>query len=271
MYKAESALLYVLIGVYALSSLIYLSYAASKKGRLRRIAFVLQLAGLILHIVIMTLRGIYSRRVPLVYSYEFASAFALGVCVLSILFQCRSSFRALGVFSMPIITLLMLYSSSQNRGMNALMPALNSGWLVYHVSTVIVAYSAFCVAFVISLVFLLRDRIKPGNFWDRHIPEKDMLDLYSYRASQLGLVFLTVTIILGALWAEQAWGNYWTWDPKETWSLITWLIYAMYLHLRMGRGLKGKVAAIFAVIGFICVLFTYIGVNTLLPGLHSYA
>ena len=85
------------------------------------------------------------------------------------------------------------------------------------------------------------------------------------------LLFLTVTILLGALWAEQAWGNYWTWDPKETWSLITWLVYAMYLHLRMGRGLKGKAAALFAVAGFICVAFTYVGVNTLLPGVHSYA
>ena len=271
MYKAESALIYVLIGVYALSSLAYLCYVACKKERLRGMAFVLQLVGLALHIVIMTLRGIYARRVPLVYSYEFASAFALGVCVLSILFQCKSSFGALGVFSMPIITLLMLYSSFQNRSVKALMPALNSGWLVYHVSTVIVAYSAFCVAFVLSLVFLLRDRIKTGSFWDRHMPDKDALDLYSYRAAQLGLVFLTVTIILGALWAEQAWGNYWTWDPKETWSLITWLTYAMYLHLRMGKGLKGKAAAVFAVIGFICVLFTYVGVNTLLPGLHSYA
>ena len=95
--------------------------------------------------------------------------------------------------------------------------------------------------------------------------------MIAYRSVCLGLLLLTVTIITGAFWAKKAWGNYWSWDPKETWSLVTWIIYAIYLHLRIMRGWKGKAAAIFAVIGFACVIFTYIGVNTLLPGLHSYA
>ena len=85
------------------------------------------------------------------------------------------------------------------------------------------------------------------------------------------MLFLTLTILTGAIWAEQAWGSYWSWDPKETWSLVTWIIYAAYLHLRIRRGWRGKAAAWFAAIGFICVIFTYIGVNTFLPGIHSYA
>lgn len=103
------------------------------------------------------------------------------------------------------------------------------------------------------------------------MPSLERLDLISYRAIALGFLFLTLVMVTGAIWAEQAWGRYWAWDPKETWSFITWIIYAIYLHLRLTKGWSGKRAAIFSVIGFICVLFTYIGVNTLLPSIHSYA
>ena len=98
-----------------------------------------------------------------------------------------------------------------------------------------------------------------------------MLDLISYRAIALGFLFLTLCIITGAIWAKRAWGSYWSWDPKETWSLVTWLIYSIYLHLRLNKMWRGKKIAIVAVVGFLCVIFTYIGVNTLLSGLHSYA
>ena len=136
--------------------------------------------------------------------------------------------------------------------------------------TVIIAYGAFGVSFVLSIIFLLRDRMKENGFWDLHIPKKEKLDTISYRCVSLGMMFLTATIAIGGVWAENAWGSYWSWDPKETWALITWVIYLVYLHLRIRRGWNGKAAAIFGTVGFICVLFTYIGVNTLLPGLHSY-
>ena len=109
------------------------------------------------------------------------------------------------------------------------------------------------------------------EFYDRYFPDKDRLDLLNYRIISLGFLFLTLVIITGAIWAQKAWGRYWTWDPKEAWSLVTWIIYAIYLHMRISRGWKGKKAAWFAVIGFICVVFTYIGVNTLIPSIHSYA
>ena len=117
----------------------------------------------------------------------------------------------------------------------------------------------------------MRGRLKENGFLDQHIPAENKLDLIAYRSVCLGLLFLTLTILTGALWAEKAWGSYWSWDPKETWSLVTWIIYAVYLHLRLRKGWKGKTAAIFAVVGFVCVIFTYIGVNTFLPGIHSYA
>ena len=102
------------------------------------------------------------------------------------------------------------------------------------------------------------------------MPKKEALDVISYRCAALGMMFLTVTIGIGGIWAENAWGSYWSWDPKETWALVTWVIYLVYLHLRIRKGWNGKAAAIFCAVGFVCVLFTYIGVNTLLPGLHSY-
>jgi cytochrome c-type biogenesis protein CcsB len=150
------------------------------------------------------------------------------------------------------------------------MPSLRSSWLGFHVSTAIIAYGSFGVSAVVSAIFLFRGRMRDDRFWGQHIPPREKLDAISYRSVCLGLLFLTFTILSGAIWAEQAWGSYWSWDPKETWSLITWIIYAIYLHLRLGRGWRGKSAAIFAVVGFVAVLFTYVGVNTLLPGVHSY-
>ena len=113
--------------------------------------------------------------------------------------------------------------------------------------------------------------MKPGGFWDAHTPDREHIDMISYRSVCLGVLFLTFTMINGAIWADQAWGSYWSWDPKEIWALVTWLTYAVYLHLRIRGGWAGKNAALFTLIGFVCVLFTFIGVNTLLPGMHSYA
>jgi cytochrome c-type biogenesis protein CcsB len=183
----------------------------------------------------------------------------------------RFKFPVLGAFAAPVIFLIIGYAAMQSKDVKELMPALRSNWLGFHVSTAIIAYGAFGVSFVLSIIFLLRDRMKASGFLDQHIPDKEKLDMISYRSVSLGLLFLTFTIITGAIWAERAWGSYWSWDPKETWSLVTWIIYAIYLHLRLRKGWRGRSAAIFAVVGFICVLFTYLGVNTWLPGVHSYA
>ena len=161
----------------------------------------------------------------------------------------------------------MLFRSKEIR---ALMPALQSNWLGFHVSTAIIAYGAFGVSAVVAAIFLLREKMRGKPFWENHVPNPEKLDAIGYRSVALGVLFLTFTIFTGAIWAERAWGSYWSWDPKETWSLVTWLVYATYLHLRIRRGWQGRSAAIFAVVGFVCVIFTYIGVNTLLPGVHSY-
>ena len=271
MLKTENTLFTIVMVIYFVSMLLYFCFIAVKKDSVARFAVIAQATGLAMHTAALVCRGIGAGRLPLTNQYEFATSFAWGLSLVSLVFILRFRFKALGAFAAPVTFLVIGYAAMQSKEVRELMPALRSGWLGFHVSTAIIAYGAFGVCFVLSLIFLMRSRVQAGSFLDAHIPGREKLDMISYRASALGLLFLTFTILTGAIWAERAWGSYWSWDPKETWSLVTWIVYAAYLHLRLRRGWQGKAAAIFAVIGFICVMFTYIGVNTFLPGIHSYA
>ncbi|MBR0086702.1 MAG: c-type cytochrome biogenesis protein CcsB [Lachnospiraceae bacterium] len=268
--KAENALFTAVMLIYFAAMVLYFVYIAVKKEKLSKIAVILQIIGLIVHTAALVCRGIGAGRLPLTNQYEFAASFSWGICLVSLIFILKYHFPVLGAFASPVNFLIIGYAAMQSKEVHELMPALKSNWLAFHVSTAIIAYGAFGVSFVIAIIFLLRDRMSSKGFLDQHIPKKEKLDVISYRSAALGILFLTFTILTGAIWAEKAWGSYWSWDPKETWSLVTWIIYAIYLHLRLRNGWKGKSAAIFAVVGFICVMFTYIGVNTFLPGIHSY-
>ena len=271
MLQVENTLFTIVMLLYFASMLLYFAFIAVKKEGVAKVAVGLQIAGLALHTAALVCRGIGAGRLPLTNQYEFATSFAWGLCLVSLIFVLKFKFPVLGAFSAPVVFLIIGYAAMQSKEVKNLMPALRSNWLGFHVSTAIIAYGAFGVSFVLGVIFLLRERMRAHGFLDEHIPKREKLDVIAYRSVSLGLLFLTFTIITGAIWAERAWGSYWSWDPKETWSLVTWIIYAAYLHLRIRRGWQGRAAAIFAVIGFVCVIFTYIGVNTLLPGVHSYA
>ena len=282
MMQAESILFLVTLALYFVAMLLFFLYAAIKKPSVAKYAVRVQLFALLVHTAAIVLRGILMGRLPMANQYEFSTAFSWALTLVSLVFIQKFRFPVLGAFASPVTLLLAVYAGVQKLNelkviaaggvdsIRNLMPALRSSWLGIHVSTVIIAYGAFGVSFVLSIIFLLRDRMKENGFWDQHIPKKEKLDTISYRCVSLGMMFLTVTIGIGGIWAENAWGSYWSWDPKETWALVTWIIYLVYLHLRIRRGWNGRTAAIFGVFGFLCVLFTYIGVNTLLPGLHSY-
>ncbi|MBR0507095.1 MAG: c-type cytochrome biogenesis protein CcsB [Clostridia bacterium] len=288
MMQAEHILFLITLILYFAVMVLYFLYVAIKKPLLSKLAIRAHAGVLLLHTAAILLRGVLMGRLPMSNQYEFATAFAWALALVGLVFILKFRFPVLGAFALPVTLLLALYAglmklnelrtiaAYEALGVNGvdrirnLMPALRSSWLGIHVSTVILAYGAFGVSFVLSIIFLLRGRMKENGFWDTHIPKKEKLDLISYRCVSLGMMFLTATILIGGIWAENAWGSYWSWDPKETWALVTWLIYLVYLHLRIRRGWNGKAAAIFCVVGFICVLFTYIGVNTLLTGLHSY-
>lgn len=252
---------------YLLAAGMYFVFAVAKKTWARKSAYLLVLLSFVLQTVSIAVRGIHAGRLPLTNQYEFANAFAWGVALCFLVFVKKYSFEQLGAFIVPVIFLIIGYASMQSKEIHELMPALQSSWLGFHVSMAIIGYGAFGVAFGVALAFLIKDTF-PGSL--SGIPDNDMLDRIIYRAVALGFLFLTLCMITGAIWAKKAWGTYWNWDPKETWSLITWLIYAIFLHLRLRKGMTGRKAAIFAVAGFLCVIFTYVGVNTLIAGLHSY-
>ena len=271
MQSAENILFLIAMIGYFAAVILYFLFVTAKRNGFAKTAFVIQVTSLGLHTVALILRGIAAGRLPMTNQYEFATCFAWALCAVSLVFIRKFRFTVLGAFAMPVVFIIMGYAAMQSRDIKPLMPALQSGWLAFHVSTAILAYGSYGVTFALGAIYLLRGKMKQGGFLDQHMPESRKLDLIAYRSVCLGQLFLTVTIVTGAIWAQRAWGSYWNWDPKETWSLVTWIIYAVYLHLRLIKSWRGKPAAIFAVIGFICVIFTYIGVNTFLPGVHSYA
>ncbi len=268
--KIESALFYIALVLYLLSTVLYFLFMINKNEKAGKAGSIVVRIGFVLHTLALIFRTIGAKRLPLSNQYEFATSFAWAIALFFIIFEKRMKFRALGTFVVPIIFLIIGYAALQNKAVRPLMPALQSYWLVIHVVLAIFSYGSFAVAAGISIMYLLKDKFTDDAFMKKHIPSSEKLDIYSYRFVALGFLLLTLVIITGAIWAEVAWGRYWYWDPKETWALITWIIYAIYLHLRISRGWKDRRAAIFCIIGFACVLFTYIGVNTLLPSLHSY-
>lgn len=266
----ESVCFMAVLVLYLIATACYFIFAAAKKENFARIGYIVMAAGFVVHTVSIVIRGINAGRLPLTNQFEFATAFAWGIALCFLIFVKKYDFNALGCFVAPVAFLVIGYAAMQSREIHAVMPALQSNWLGFHVCTAIIAYGSFAVSFGVSMVYLMKPGLLKSSFMQKHIPDDDKLDTISYRAVSLGFLFLTLCIITGAVWAKRAWGAYWSWDPKETWSLITWIIYAIYLHLRLNKGMRGKESAIFAVAGFICVIFTYIGVNTLLAGLHSY-
>ena len=269
--QIENVLFTAAMVLYLISMVLYAVFFTMKKEKAGKIAGLITVVAFLFHTAALVVRGIGAGRLPLTNQYEFATSFSWGICLCFLIFLWKYKFLALGTFVTPVIFFIIGYAAMQSREVRELMPALRSRWLAIHVSSAIISYGAFGVSFAISFMFLLRQKMSANEFWQKHIPEEERLDLISYRAVSLGFLFLTFVIVSGAIWAERAWGSYWSWDPKETWSLVTWIIYAIYLHLRLSKGWRGKSAALFAVIGFICVIFTYVGVNTLLPGIHSYA
>jgi cytochrome c-type biogenesis protein CcsB len=267
--------------IYFISFVLYLFRLITGKEFWGRAASFLAWGGLSAQAIAMIIRWRTSYslgigHIPLANLYESMVFFAWTIMLIYLIIEWRTKSKIIGVFVVPIAFLAMAYASIapgiDNR-IEPLIPALQSNWLTSHVITCFMGYAAFAIAFGYGLIYLLKNldkdkTEKPAGFLEK-LPALATLDTLIYQSIALGFVFLTIGIMTGSIWAHYAWGSYWSWDPKETWSLITWLIYAIILHARHVRGWRGKRMAIFALIGFACVLFTYLGVNYL-PGLHSY-
>ncbi len=274
----SSQLLSIATFVFALSAFFYLAALVFTKPKLTLPARWIVVAAVGVTTVGILLRWVESYQMgighaPLSNLYESLVFFSWTAGVIYLFIEFKYKKVLIGAFVTPIAFLAMAYASMSpnvSDRIQPLVPALKSNWLIAHVATCFFGYAAFAVAFGMSIMYLVKARNpqQPHGIVG-HIPTLNVLDELTHRMVLFGFLFLTVGIITGSVWANSAWGSYWSWDPKETWSLITWFVYATLLHARLMRGWEGKRIALLSIIGFAAVLFTYFGVN-LLPGLHSY-
>ncbi|MDI6812000.1 MAG: c-type cytochrome biogenesis protein CcsB [Desulfitobacteriaceae bacterium] len=273
----ETSMFYLTIMAYLLSMAFYWVWFGFKQQMVGRFATLLAIVGLAGNTTVVVIRMIIAGRPPLSNGYEFILTFCWGIIAVYLFVEFRYHIKSLGAFVVPIPFLLLAYivmkMGAEERVAQAIPPALKSQWLTFHVLTAILSYGAFAISFGLGIMYLLKARHSGGNSGEAssRIPAPEVLDELAYKMVGFAFPLLTLCIISGAIWANYAWGTYWSWDPKETWSLITWIIYAGYLHARLMYGWKGRRAAWLAVFGFVAVLFTFFGVNYFLPGLHSYA
>jgi cytochrome c-type biogenesis protein CcsB len=275
---SSSQLLSIVTFIYGLSAVLYIAAWIFEKSFPGKVATWTAVIGVVGNVLGILLRWVETYKLgyghaPLSNLYESLIFFAWCIVAIYLYVEYRYRNRAIGAFVVPLAFLSMAYASlSPNISdrIQPLIPALQSNWLIAHVITCFFGYAGFAVAFGISIMYIMKRRVPvtagPGL---AHVPGPEVLDDLTHKMVQFGFLFLTVGIITGAVWANSAWGRYWGWDPKETWSLITWFIYATLLHARLMRGWRGRKIAYISIAGFMAVLFTYFGVN-LLPGLHSY-
>ncbi|MGC3963385.1 MAG: c-type cytochrome biogenesis protein CcsB [Rhodocyclaceae bacterium] len=209
--------------------------------------------------------------IPVSNLYEVFVLFTVLTTLMYLFYESRYATRRMGAFVMLVISaavgFLLWYSFSRDaHEIQPLIPALQSYWMKIHVPANFIGYGAFAMSAMVGAAYLLASK---GILASR-LPSLQMLDDVMYRAISIGFAFFTIATILGALWAAEAWGTYWQWDPKETWALIVWLNYATWLHMRLTKGLRGAVLAWWALIGLLVTTFAFLGVNMYLSGLHSY-
>jgi len=250
--------------LYILAAFFYLAGLFAKKETWARPGLGLAAAGLVLHTAALLFRTFQSGHAPFTNMYESLSFLSWAIVLAFIIIDRKVRIPHIGPYLMLIVVGLVALASSPLMPKDAtpLVPALQSYWLWLHVSVTLLGEAFFAVAFVASILYLRADSEE----------KRDRMDSVSYRCVAVGFPLFTLGgLVFGMVWAYKAWGTYWSWDPKEVWSLITWLVFALYLHTRIVMGWKGKRSAAIAIIGFLAALFTYFGVNYLLAGLHSYA
>ncbi|MEV5826123.1 c-type cytochrome biogenesis protein CcsB [Spirillospora sp. NPDC052242] len=242
-----------------------------------KLAILLNVLGWGAHLGVLVSRGLAADRWPWANMYEFLTAIAFAAVTAFLIVMLRYRARYLGAFVMvaAVVALgvanIWLYDE-----VGPVSPALNSYWIAIHVSAAIIATGAFTVAGAATILYLVKARAEGRGTLREHgvlarMPSADGLDRLANGVTMFAFPIWTAAIIMGAIWADQAWGRYWGWDPKEIWSFITWVIYAAYLHARATAGWKGRKAAILALIAFAALMFNFFGVNYMFSGLHSYA
>ena len=270
---------------YFAAMVLFIVYLPTRSKGVALAATVLAYLGFIGHTAAIGLRWYESYQIPggvghapLSNLYESVVFFSWTILLIYIVLDLKYRPRAVGAFVVPFAFLGMTWAQLRlSDAIEPLVPALQSNWLTYHVVTCFLGYAAFAVACGVSVMYLIKVGKEEKNASGSPaggivglFPNAKVLDDINYKAIMIGFPLLSLGIITGAAWANYAWGTYWSWDPKETWSLIVWFIYAAFLHARFTRGWAGRKAAWLSIIGFAATIFCYLGVNLVLSGLHSY-
>ncbi len=259
--------------LYLTATVAYLLLFSLKRGNLSRVATAATLGGLILHTLSLLLRLYSTGRPPLSNLSETLSFFAWATVLIYLILEFRVQRKTMGAFVLPIILLASVAASVTPRGTGELTPAIKSTWIWLHVVLVLLGNAAFALTFGVGLMYLLQERqLKTKSRWalSSRLPSLEFLDLLGYRTLIVGFPLLTAGLIAGAIQAQVAWGSFLTWDPTQILSLITWVIYAGLLQARIAAGWRGRKAAILSIIGFCGVLVTFLGINFMARGPHTF-
>ena len=259
--------------LYCLATIAGIVELFRSKKTSSKIALYLSSLGFLFHTANIVVRYIQGGHIPVTNMHEATSFFSWCVLLIFFFHEFRYKLGLLSSFIMPIVFVLMFSSAIFPREIKVLSPVLQSYWFGIHVILAFLGDAAFAMACGIGVMYLIQEKSVKSKHISKlflKLPSLQTLDEINYHLITLGFPLLTLAMITGVIWANSAWGSYWRWDPKEVWSLITWIIYALVLHLRLTIGWRGKKAAILSIVGFALVIFTFFGVTLILKGRHTF-
>ena len=268
-----SVLFLIALGLYLISTIFYLLFLAIDRKNIENIGHYSLLSGFIIHFLSTCYRYFQAGYTPITNLHESLSFLSLCIAGFFLFLKRVYKISILGTIITPFLSIIFVWALSLPSDIKPLAPVLQSYWLPIHTIFAFIGNSIFFVSFFVSILYLFLERgIKRKRFSPISIrfPSLEVLDSINYKCMSYGFLFLTIGIITGSLWASMAWGSYWSWDPKETWSLITWIVYAILIHNRLAIGWRGRKTAYMMILGFFSILFTFLGINFMVGGLHSY-
>ncbi len=258
--------------LYFLSAVGYLGYLIIQKEWLQQAGFGLLTLGFGLHTVTLALAWVHGGHIPVTNLYETLLMAGWATAGIYLALSYRFNLKVFGIYAAPLITLIMLVATQTPRVPAEAKPIFDNFWLIIHIITIFLGEAALALACGVGILYLLQERAiksKHHGFFYKRLPSLEMLDGVGYTCLIVGFTLITFGLITGIIYAKSVWGRFWSWDPKEVWAGITWLLYAVLLHERMTVGWRGRRSAILAIIGFAVVLFTFFGVNFFLKGHHG--
>ncbi len=266
------ALNILVILVYMGSTGCYFAYLFLQKERLYRVGYYLLLAGFCFHSVHIAVEFIKAGYIPVRNLHETLTFVGWAVAGVFLIVQYKFTLKILGVFTAPLIVLIMMVASHVPQAAPLENELFNSFWLNFHILSSFMANASFSLACGVGILYLLQERTiknKSRGFFFKRLPSLQLLDSTGFGCIIAGFILLTLGLLAGLIYAHSVWGKFWSWDPKEVWAAVSWLVYAALLHKRLTVGWRGRKAAIMAIIGFALLLFTFFGVNFLLKGHHG--